>query len=188
MGQLTLPLQREWQCHVSSRKLPSIVLVVLCAWLGIVIVSMTVVAIGRSAPIPPNPFASFADVFPGQPRSAITAWDFSCVINSYAAFDGVPNEYCTFNPATGTFSQVRIAIYKNVIQSIVFVLRENTLTVGDLMLLWGRVTVRGINRAAYFYWHRSGIAATAVNHSGQFSLLLPVRSVTIAYSGGQSSQ
>ena len=177
MEYIAFRLQREWESHDSTRKLPSNLLVVFCIWIGIATVSITAVTICRSAPPPPSPFASFADVFPGQPRSAVEARRFSCVTGSYNGSEGAPNEHCTLNSATGVFSQVSVGIYKDVVQSIYFTSHDNTIRVGDLMLLWGQGNVREIGRTTYLDWRDNGVTAAVINDTEWFSLYLSVETV-----------
>ena len=179
MGQIALRLPREGESHAPSRKLLLYLLVIFLTWLGFAAASMSAMALAQYTPAPPNPFASFADVFPGQPRSSLIARRFSCLTGSYNFTEGAPNEYCTLNPASGIFSHVMVGINQDTIQNILFMVRDDTLRVGNLMLLWGKPEVHEYSRSVYLYWRSRGVFAIASHDTARFSLFLPVRRVSI---------
>jgi hypothetical protein len=124
---------------------------------------------------PPNPFAPFADVFPGQPGNGVEARGFSCVRRPYGAYRGL--EDCTCILATGAFSLVEVIISEGTIRQTDFTMRGSTLRIGDLAMLWGIPDVHKGVHTPYFYWPGNGILATTISYSGQFSFFLALRSV-----------
>ena len=125
-----------------------------------------------------NPFAVYADIFPGQPASAIETRAFSCPSdhNYYQAPSGL---YCSFTPENGAFSYIGVVILGNIIQQITFIMRENRLTVGDLELIFETRAVHKFAHTVYFALPRQGnFAITRTSgYEGRFSVFLPVRSI-----------
>jgi hypothetical protein len=138
--------------------------------IGFAIVSLGVWVLGRSVAPSPNPFAAYADIFPGQPASAVEARKFLC---SSGLYNYLQNEHCTINPTTGAFSQVGVVLSDEIIIEISFRLRGDTFRVGDLMLLWGAPMVYEYSRSVYLHWRSQGVFALVRGYS-EFSLYLPI--------------
>lgn len=150
-----------------------IVAIAIC----LIVMANGATAMGKYLSKPPsNPFALFADIFPGQPQIAVETRRFQCTNGLYSY---LTNTYCNLALPTGFFSQVSVVIGDGLINEISFRLREETLRVGDLMVLWGIPTVREYPHSVYFYWTDLNIFALVVDYTGQFSLYLPVQQVSI---------
>ena len=172
----------RWERPTLSFKLPLYQRCVLVLLAGFtVIASGTQMILAQTTTVPrENPFAAFADIFLGQPRSAIEAGGFTCPVSS---FGGSTDEHCIMSLKSNVFSSAGVDIVDNVIHYITFNVRKNTLRVGDLVLLWGmpEIVVRG--RQVLMRWHQSSIFAAATSYTGKFSPRLPVTSVSIAQTG-----
>ena len=181
MEQITLRAQRQWGRCIHSLYLPSYVRVVFIVFMGCAVVSVSAVSLARSTPVPSNPFAVYADIFPGQPGGAIQGRGYSCStgINEY-----LPNEHCTLNSASGAFSQIGVVIADNAIKNNNFILRGDTLRLGDLMLLWGTPDIQEQIHSVFLFWRRIGVTAIITEYAGYFSLHLPVRRVLITNDEG----
>lgn len=138
---------------------------------GFSVANIGVRAMGQYALPPYNPFTTFADIFPGQPGSAIEAHDFSCIDHDY--YGNSAEEHCFFQPETGTFSSVDVLIYQGAIIKTTFLLRENGLTVGDLAVLLETNELQTYpNQVAWVLLGRFVIAQT-IAHSGGLSPFSP---------------
>ena len=117
----------------------------------------------QSMPSASSPMKAYTGVFPGQPRSAVDAYGFSCsVMESYA--DGRPTmESCLLSPAEGDVSSVEVIVSDNFIALIRFIYSESAVRLGDIMLLLGRPKVHRNGEQMYFTWYDSGVMATS-NH------------------------
>jgi hypothetical protein len=152
-----------------------VVLVVVAAFAGLNIGLKALV--GYTATVV-NPFAAFADVFPGQPRSAAFARGFSCAsANAHETYQDIPEETCIFRPESEPFFMVQMFLYGDTIRQVDFRMHENTIRVGDLIALWGHPEADAYSRSIFLYWRSQGIFALVPWESGQFSLFLPVRRV-----------
>jgi hypothetical protein len=85
-----------------------------------------------------DPFVAFADYFPGQlvDMRLFEAQGFSC------SPVGVPvpvdiGERCVLDLQTGRFTQISVTIWDGIVKQLDFKVRDNSLTVGNLALLWG---------------------------------------------------
>jgi len=174
--------ERTW--HQGKSLTPSLILPPYLRIAFIILSGFATVSVGVGVlagyRTPLNPFSIFADVFPGQPRSAVAARGFSCPASFFFITEpGLTDETCFLNPTAGPFFQVSVITSQDLIRHITFTLRENTLTLGDLAALWGMPEVHEYGHAAFFMWSNSGVIATTIAYTGEFSLFLPVRTVYI---------
>jgi hypothetical protein len=171
---------RSWKHDSPSPRLKSRLVVVFILVVGLTSASVGATALAGRATILPDPFSPFADVFPGQPRSAVVTHGFSCAMGTYPV---LPDEQCMLYPATGIFTQVGVIVSKGTVIRTDFTLREGILRLGDLALLWG-IPDRQVYDNRYvmdFFWHDSGVGASALADRRQFSLFLQVWSVSFTH-------
>ena len=137
---------------------------------------VTVMAVRRSEP-PFDPFAPYADILPGQSRDGVAQRGLNC------QFDLVPlfEEICTLTPETGGFSEilVKIAPHTGRISRVVFKPREGTLTVGDLVLLWGDPEITFHSQTANLRWPNVHVVAIPETYDGDFSYWLPIAHIAL---------
>jgi hypothetical protein len=156
--------------------LPPYALVVFVVVTAFAAVNAGVGALAGYMSTPFDPFAAFADVFPGQSRSAVAARGFSCPsANAHDTYQDLSEETCTLSPESGPFSRVELVLSGDTISQIGFMMRDDMLKIGDLMRLWGKAEVQEYSRSVYLFWRSRGIVALAPWHTGQFSVFLPVR-------------
>jgi hypothetical protein len=130
-----------------------------------------------TAAAPSNPFAAFADVFPGQSRGAAVARGFLCFAGNAPGSEDLADERCILRPGSGAFSQVEVFTSGSVIRRLDFEIRQDELRLGDLILFWGVPEVQVYDRAVYVVWRSLGISTLVTRHSKEFSLFLPVQRV-----------
>ena len=129
-----------------------------------------------SAP-PPNPFLEYADIFPGQPISAVEARTFSCWSN-HNYYDSLERA-CSSELTSGVFATVDMLTSDDTIREITFTLRENIFNVGNLVLLFGNPNFRAYPHKVFFFWNNLFvIVSTSV--TGNPAAIRPVWSVTFA--------
>jgi hypothetical protein len=152
-------------------------LAVLAMFISFTVLNIGAIALAGHATTRPNPFSSFADVLPGQPRRAVVTREFSCAMGAYPI---LPDEYCTLDLAMGDFVQVGVVVSQGTVSRTDFTPREGTCTVGDLVLLWGIPVIQANQgrRVVEFSWPGNGVSASAFSDTGQFSLFLTVWSVS----------
>ena len=96
-----------------------------------------------------NPFATFVDIFPGQPRSAVDTREFSCYGNPLTT---AVDENCTMELADGVVKEIQIGILFNVIDTTTFVIRDNGLRLGDFEVFLGTPEVHRFGSMVQFLW------------------------------------
>jgi hypothetical protein len=153
-------------------RLSPFLLIVVITLVGFAVVTISASLVAQYRPTPHNPFPAYADVFPGQPASAVEARAFSC--QNYAPAE----TSCIFTPAAGAFLSVQAVMSEDKIHDLTFVLRDNTLQVGDLEMFLKMPTLHTLYRAAYFYLPGSFVRVRTAAYSGQFSLFLPILSIS----------
>jgi hypothetical protein len=86
-----------------------------------------------------NPFSVYGDLFGDDARRAASARGFIC---RDVGLDNQALALCTQHNTERLFSRLDVWISRNSANEIGFLLRENTLRLGDLALLWGRPEIR----------------------------------------------
>jgi hypothetical protein len=171
---LSLPSQTS--SVPESLKLPPYLRLIFLVLSANFVLVITWLALARSAPLPQNPFAAYEPLSPGQPWISVQAHEFSC----YPIPSLFPNEVsaeCLLRPQTGPFSYVNISIEDGVITGIVFTVRENTVRLGDLSVLWGRPEVEFQRSSIIFMWPDYGISAWAEARGRHFTYIAPISAV-----------
>jgi hypothetical protein len=171
--------------HPPRLRLSPLLLMVSVLLIGFAVVNMGMRALAQYIAPPANPFPAYADIFPGQPANAILSREFSCWGNnfyeySYTVAYGLTQESCIFifTPAEGIFSHVEAVISGDTIQTLTFILRDNTLQVGDLMRFLDVPIIHRLYHTVYFLLPTSVVRAETIDYGERFSLFLPVWNVS----------
>jgi len=93
-------------------------------------------------------------------------------------------ENCTINPSTGYFTRIGIFISNDRVDHASFVIRDDTLKVGDVVTLFGNAnaphdTALLYPHESYFFW-LGGLKVSILSDIGQFPLFLPASSVSFS--------
>ncbi len=166
--------QCRWASHVLLHKLPVYLRIAFVLLIGLGASTCGVVVLVHSIIQPTSPFASLTDVFPRKPRSAIEAQGFTCPPTDEDASEYDTGSTCVLWPKAGPFAQVGVVVAEGVTRQTIFTMRENTLRVGDLMVLWGKPEIRTYSRSVYLLWRSRRICAWVRDYSGQMSPFLHV--------------
>jgi hypothetical protein len=167
-----LPLLR-----IPQPKLPTYLYVEVLALIigALVLVNWTLLV--RQNVQPPNPFSTYTDNVAEltEPiHSATVVHGLNC---SVVSLDD--HQYCTMSPSNGPFWYVMGIFADGAIRWNGFAVRENTLTLGDLILLWDRPVTHLYQESAVFEWPALGISATGWTDSKQFDYHIPITRVVI---------
>jgi hypothetical protein len=144
---------------------------------GLTVMSGGAIALTRNAAPVSDPFVGLTDIFPGQPRTALEARGFSCFVSNYS-YRSTPAEYCFLSRDEGVFSVVEALVSGVTIREVDFKVRENSLRIGDLMLLWGSPAIYEHTDSVNFLWEH-GIGAVATPHGRHPSYMLAVKTIYI---------
>ena len=147
--------------------------IILMGGFGLVI--MGALGLMHYADLPSNPFAAYADVFPGQPIRALSAHEPSCWHDYYL---DVSETRCNLSPKSGVFSEVAVIYANDLIHHISFTMRDNTFKIGDLAVLLG-VSEFHAHGSVLFLWRGNVGLAQVVKPSAHFSVLRRVWQVTL---------
>jgi hypothetical protein len=153
-------------------------LLLLLAGASISLVVLASSTSGGSRPV--DPFASYADLLLLEPPDEFISRGFNCTVEFAPKFAW----NCTLNPPTGTFAdiQVRIAYGDDGISQVTYRPRQNALSLGDLVLLWGTPEVSLASGRVNFNWpdvHARATAAT--NDTQRISYFLPVSTLSMNF-------
>src|SRR4026207_857687 len=118
--------------YIPSLRLLPVRLIAFSLVIGFTILILCTRGLARNTLPPSSPFASFADIFPGQSDDSIKARGFFCIMSPDRS-----DEHCVLKLETGSISGVRVLIAQHMILQIQFTLREDLLKLGDLMLFLG---------------------------------------------------
>jgi len=155
-----------------------VVFIAVTLVLSFTILVLCAIGLGQSTLPPSSPFASFADIFPGQPDDSIKARGFFCIMTPYNAQAESSDEHCNLKLEVGSISEIRVLVSQHLIRQIQFTLREDLLKIGDLMLFLGAPDNYQNAHSIGFVWPGSGIYASADSETRLFSPLSPLRMVS----------
>lgn len=167
----------EAQRFTPPHKLPLYLRIALILLLIFTAVSLSVKTLAFYLMPSTDPFAPFAAMLPGQAGSVIEGQKFSC----YWEDDEyqIAKQHCAIRLATGVFAGVGIVISKDgIIQYATFMLRPNTILIGDLMALLGKPTFHRYGENVEFSWLSGGVMALANVSRYKFSPHMPLWIVT----------
>jgi len=123
---------------------------ILLLWLSLTVLNTGMILSGRTSTLPLAPFATYADVFPGNPQNALNTYPTTCFRNHESS---TRTETCRFRPKNQAFSYIDAHTYNDKIQTLDFIMRDGALRVGDLILLWGKPnTILEFHDALHFVW------------------------------------
>ena len=171
--------------HIPSLWLPPYLLVVLVLVGGFSVVILSIRLLPQTA-APPDPFVSFADMFSGQSKNDLEAQGFLCSSADHNYVDS-PEEVCVFDPPTGIFSTVAVSFVDGVSYGGFLFVREGTLSIGDLVRLWGRPHIYQYGFWGQLKWPGSNGMDLTVSYKGHYSLFLPVGSIVFMSVGSAES-
>lgn len=160
-----------------------LLLIVFILLIGFAAVTMAVRLVAQYSIAPANPFPAYADVFPGQPVSAVKARPFSCwsdykYYHNPTEGDDPTAESCIFTPASGIFSSVQVIISEGIIRQSIFLMRDSTLQVGDLALFLEMPAIRDFYHVVYFASSKGFVSVKTIDPAKRFSFFLPVWSIS----------
>ncbi|HLU10635.1 MAG TPA: hypothetical protein VK003_13280 [Oceanobacillus sp.] len=156
------------QLRHKSIHLPRLLTVTALMSFGLFVAALALVFVSRSVDTPVNPFAVYADILPGQLWSNMEAHGFEC--DSYNA-GNTYIETCSLRPTSGIFSRVSVEPDGDTIGALMFSIRQNTLTLGDVALAFG---IRLVGQPSRNSWMGGDYSASVWMDMGQFSYFQPV--------------
>lgn len=117
---------------------------------GLVFTALSVMTLWRVTQSPTNPFSTYADILPGQPKQMADAHGFDCQKKT----DYYLSEYatCTLIPKSRTFSQIEVLTADNKIVQSTFSVSENGLKYGDLMMTMSPDKLQIHPYEVFFFW------------------------------------
>ena len=163
--------------NASFRKLPYLRLMFMVLS-GFTLTNLAIIAFTQStqrSQSPFNPFLEYADVLPGQPEDALKSRPFSCRRDYNYNFPG--DDSCNLEPSSSIFSRVEPVITKGYIRQTTFTLRDDTLKIGDLVLLLGDPQFRVYPRKTFFFYNNYFVIVSTTA-TGDAAAMRPVWSVT----------
>lgn len=159
-----------------SLKLLPFVRLVFAIMIGFGAATISAKVLGQYVAAPTNPFLEFADIFPGQPESAVYAYPFLCRANY--AYDYASEKHCNFRPSGGIFSVIDLIVEHSVIIQATFMIRDTSVRLGDLKSWWETNPVQAYPRVVFFFLPEWAILARTSDHGKHSPPFSPVWSVT----------
>ena len=114
-------------------------------------IGVTIFAQATSPVLPlSNAFLEYAIIFPGQPISIVEGKGFTCWNNHQ--YDGSFEPICRLTQPSGVFSNIDLFTSDGIIRQITFLIHDDTLRAGDLILLFGSPNFRVYPHMIFFFW------------------------------------
>ncbi len=146
----------------------------MVALMAVASVSLMAVTVAQRGEAPFDPFAEYTDILLEQSWGAALQRGFECssVYTSYLLHSCV-----LLN--SGIFSDIKVEITSNwgQISGMIFTPREKMLTLGDLVLLWGKPEITVYAGIANLRWRDMNVVAIPQTYDGHLSYWLPIRYV-----------
>ncbi len=127
-----------------------ILAVVACS--GFASLTASAVLLPQAGASPANPFITYADILPGQPKSAVAGRGFLCSSNNRNYYGTEGDEVCVLD-IEGEFAQIQLKLSQGVVASIHFIAANDMILVGDLMMWLRDTTVVDQCAVSGFSWH-----------------------------------
>jgi hypothetical protein len=171
---------RPCSSHMGSIIAPSFILIPITMAVAFTVLIIGARVLGASLPLPPDPFEAYADLFPGQPRSAAVASGFSCPASFFnPGAVPLPIETCVFWPVTGPFSQIIVSVSQDEIRQLRFILRGTALKMPDLIAWWGAPLIEDVGEVRQYHWTVRGTHASVIVLTGRHSPMSLLHSVSL---------
>ena len=138
-----------------------------------------VVGLMHFSSVPDNPFAVYADIFPGQALHALDAHGFTCTYRDYNYYNDPAETRCNLSPKTGTFSNIEAFYSGGVIHRLTFEIRDFTLNIGDPAVLLDLTELRPQGSVLFTWQGNIGIAQPINPTNRRFTVLRRVWQVTL---------
>jgi hypothetical protein len=149
-------------------QVPFCVLIPVCVCISIMMLMAACITLAKGEVLP-SPLLAWADILPGQPRSAIAGHEFLCAPSP-------PNcpDTCVYLPASGPFFQISVVRGCEEIEAVWFIVRDHALTVGELARMWGRPEIQEIGRFTTIAWPERSARALIRAPSHRLNYWLPI--------------
>jgi hypothetical protein len=144
--------------HIAMPSARIVIILLLVVSFSTAIVVVSALSQRYSEAYQTDPFAAFADYFPGQPvdMRLLEARGFSCRYQAVL----IPADlgaYCWRGLAAGPFSWVYVTIWDGIVKRLDLDVHANSLVMGDLVLLWGRPQLIINGNFVNVSWRADGI-------------------------------
>lgn len=119
-----------------------------------------------------DPFAAFADVMPGNSALSFDSTGFAC--SEWRVYSSKHKTQTCTTSLSGEFTQLQVRITNDTIQRISLTPADTTITVDELIALWGEPEMDHYSRSTFLRWRDQGVVAVATRstcgRTGQHSL------------------
>lgn len=124
-------------------------------------------------------FTEFRHIFPGQSASDIEAKGFSCGEDK-PKYYSADKQYCFWIPQEGAFSRVEVVIKKDAVHQVNFLLRDQSLRIGDVAAILESSDFHSHPGIVIFHLPDLFVVARSLANIKPFSFYTPVSIVTFA--------
>lgn len=163
-------------------RLPRYSRLTLSSLIGVFLVVMSVMMVARREML--NPFSSFTDLFGENAVQAALTRGFRCWDSELRDQPHSISDNCAQRDIDPVFDSIHLQMSGSKTREISFWLRNNTLTIGDLELLWGKAEVQRHCEIVVALWpNRHIIAFAAPSRSGRITYFVPVLSISFMQDG-----
>jgi hypothetical protein len=150
--------------------------------MGITVITMSIIVLVRRELM--DPFAAYEDLFGDDVRQAALAIGFTCTDTGLPSQTENQSSYCDQLNPDGVFSSLALQFIDDRADEISFWLREHTLALGDLELLWGEPEIQQYCEVVVFSWHNRHLTGIAEpSRTGRIDIFVPIVSITLTHVG-----
>ncbi len=142
---------------------------------GFAVATVGARVLAESTIAPIDPFSAYADIFPGQYMRDVQARGFLC--NNHSDFYPVHVEFCYFTPLSGRVYGVYVIASENIIRQTTFTMRDDSLKLGDLVLLTESRDLHSYLQEVIFFSNK-GFSISLTDTAAHRYLFRPVWSIS----------
>jgi hypothetical protein len=168
--------------HLSAPSARIVITLLLVVSFSTAIVAVSALAQRYGEAYLTDPFVAFADYLPGQlvDMRLFDSQGFSCSPVSVPLPADI-GERCVLDLQTGRFSQISVTIWDGIVKRLDLNVCENSLTVGDLALLWGSPQFIINGNRVNVSWRAGGITrGSGWSENGRFTYFQPLSLISFA--------
>lgn len=164
--------------HVPSLKSSHFLFVVFTMAVGFTVIIVGTSEVAHYIVPPPNPFLAYAEIFPGNPESALAGKGFTCLDKAKSYYYAYTEIQCVVSPADGDFVMIEVAVYSGIIHEISFLMRDSSLMLGDVVRLFNVSDFKSNAHGIVFSWEGSTGTAWSCPDIKGITLFCPVQRIT----------
>jgi hypothetical protein len=126
-----------------------------------------------------SPFSAYEALFTAAPLHAASGLGFDCTVDFDSSSPTVG--HCAIQPTTGPVRSIAVSVLGTHAYEMTFRFNDSAVTLGDLILLWGKPLIRTCDGSVMLSWNARKIAALAsIPDTKRIDYFVPIQFVVFS--------